>query len=320
LEIIRILVVNIEDMPQDLLKSMKKNASDTVSVGNARLKAYQDSLNIYNKSNKLQKDLKARLTLPWSELKKYNSLDDIVKRNEKLKKNKIKPIGETSPYYVKDDDGKYASHPKHTNKTIPVYKKPTKPENTPEVVTSESDPRLKKYQDSLTAYNKSNDLYKQLLKQGKEGNQGIREQVRDKMALEEVNYRGNVGMPFSYEGIKPDYVLGTRTPKENKGYLPHYKKPVQPIKYQKSEDIQSTPLSLMKKPEVIVKKQNNYDEGESIMLRMPDRLGGGGGAFIGTKKKDGTVEYVKPEDFKRMGVPPYGQEFILNQLAKKDEK
>ncbi len=100
------------------------------------------------------------------------------------------------------------------------------------VVNDPNDPRLKKYQDSLTAYNKSNNLYKQLLKQGKEGNEGIREQVKDKMSLKEVNYRGSVGMPYSFEGIKPDYVLGTRTPKENRGYLPHYKQPTQPVKYE----------------------------------------------------------------------------------------
>ena len=100
------------------------------------------------------------------------------------------------------------------------------------IVNDPNDPRLKAYQDSLTAYNKSNDLYKQLLKQGKEGNQGIKEQVKDKMSLKEVNYRGNVGMPYSFEGIKPDYVLGTRTPGENRGYLPHYKKPIQPVEYQ----------------------------------------------------------------------------------------
>jgi hypothetical protein len=100
------------------------------------------------------------------------------------------------------------------------------------VVNDPKDSRLKAYQDSLTAYNKSNDLYKQLLKQGKEGNQGIKEQVKDKMSLKEVDYRGSVGMPYSFEGIKPDYVLGTRTPGENRGYLPHYKKPIQPVEYQ----------------------------------------------------------------------------------------
>jgi hypothetical protein len=100
------------------------------------------------------------------------------------------------------------------------------------IVNDPKDPRLKKYQDSLTAYNKSNNLYKQLLKQGKEGNQGIKEQVRDKMSLKEVNYRGSVGMPYSFEGIKPDYVLGTRASTENRGYLPHYKKPTQLVEYQ----------------------------------------------------------------------------------------
>ena len=107
---------------------MKKNASD--SKDDTRLKKYQDSLTVYNKGIKLQKDLKTKLAQPWSELKKYNSLDDIMKRKEELKKNKIKPIGETSVYYVKDDDGGYASHPKYTNQTMPVYKKPTQPVKT----------------------------------------------------------------------------------------------------------------------------------------------------------------------------------------------
>lgn len=42
-------------MPQDLLKSMKKNANDTVFVASkddTRLKKYQDSLKLYNKNKK----------------------------------------------------------------------------------------------------------------------------------------------------------------------------------------------------------------------------------------------------------------------------
>ena len=103
--------------------------------------------------------------------------------------------------------------------------------------------------------------------------------------------------------------------------IPVYKKPVQPVKYQKLEDMpiesvkKDTLLSLMKKPEITVKKQNNY-EGEDVMLPVPF---GGGSSFIGVKKKDGNVEYVKPEDFKRMGVPAYAQEFILKQLAKNEK-
>ena len=36
----------------------------------------------------------------------------------------------------------------------------------------------------------------------------------------------------------------------------------------------------------------------------------GGAGMVGFKKKDGTIEYIKPEDYKRMGVPKYGQDYI----------
>jgi hypothetical protein len=48
-------------------------------------------------------------------------------------------------------------------------------------------------------------------------------------------------------------------------------------------------------------------EGESVMAQTP---GGGGGALVGVRKKDGTVEYIRPEDYQRMGVPKYGQDYI----------
>jgi hypothetical protein len=56
----------------------------------------------------------------------------------------------------------------------------------------------------------------------------------------------------------------------------------------------------------------NYDDGDYIMAPTP---GGGGGAMVGVKKKDGTIEYVKPEDYKRMGVPDYGKEYIRNAIG-----
>lgn len=112
-------------MPQDLLKSMKKNATDT-SVDNTRLKAYQDSLNLYNKSNKLQKDLKTKLAQPWSKLKNDDSFQNIINRSDELKKNKIKPISEL-PYGFKNEKNEAVSHPKFTYGSVPVYKKPTQP-------------------------------------------------------------------------------------------------------------------------------------------------------------------------------------------------
>lgn len=51
-----------------------------------------------------------------------------------------------------------------------------------------------------------------------------------------------------------------------------------------------------------------YDDGvEDIMAPTPY---GGGSAFVGIKKKDGTVQYVQPEDYQRMGVPGYGVQYI----------
>ena len=56
-------------------------------------------------------------------------------------------------------------------------------------------------------------------------------------------------------------------------------------------------------------------EGEYVMAPTP---GGGGGAMVGVKKKDGTIEYVKPEDYQRMGVPKYGQDYIKSKQKMKD--
>ena len=202
-----------------------------------RLKAYQDSLNLYNKSNKLQQYLKEKNKKPYSELRNASySLFDLMHDSYTLQKNKIKPVDKLT-YGFEDVPG------------------------------MEQVPHTK------------------VLSVGKG--------VDDKLLIN--------GKPASF------------------GSVPIYKKPVQPIKYEKRKGIVKedtpSPLSLMKKPEIVVKKQNNY-EGEDIMLPVPF---GGGSSFIGVKKKDGNVEYVKPEDFKRMGVPAYAQEFILKQLAKNEK-
>jgi hypothetical protein len=56
-------------------------------------------------------------------------------------------------------------------------------------------------------------------------------------------------------------------------------------------------------------------EGESVMAQTPY---GGGAAMVGVKKKDGTVEYIRPEDYQRMGVPKYGQDYIKSKQKMKD--
>jgi hypothetical protein len=73
--------------------------------------------------------------------------------------------------------------------------------------------------------------------------------------------------------------------------------------------VQKPVVTPIQQPTPQPKPLYNYDDedAERIFAPVPS---GGGGAFVGIKKKDGTIEYVKPEDYKRMGVPNYGQEYI----------
>jgi hypothetical protein len=56
-------------------------------------------------------------------------------------------------------------------------------------------------------------------------------------------------------------------------------------------------------------------EGEQVMAPVPS---GGGAAMVGVKKKDGTIEYIKPEDYQRMSVPKYGQDYIKSKQKMQD--
>jgi probable phosphoglycerate mutase len=73
--------------------------------------------------------------------------------------------------------------------------------------------------------------------------------------------------------------------------------------------VQKPVVTPIQQPTPQPKSLYNYDaeDSERIFAPVPS---GGGGAFVGIKKKDGTIQYVKPEDYKRMGVPNYGQEYI----------
>jgi len=141
-------------MPQDLLKSMKKNKGNTrdlptvtvMSKADPRLKAYQDSLNLYNKSNKLQQYLKEKNKKPYSELRNASySLFDLMHDSYTLQKNKIKPVDKLT-YGFEDVPGmEQVPHTKVLSVgkgvddkllingkpasfgSVPIYKKPVQP-------------------------------------------------------------------------------------------------------------------------------------------------------------------------------------------------
>ena len=141
-------------MPQEPLKSMKKNKGNTrdlptvtvTSKLDPRLKAYQDSLNLYNKSNKLQQYLKEKNKKPYSELRNASySLFDLMHDSYTLQKNKIKPVDKLT-YGFEDVPGmEQVPHTKVLSVgkgvddkllingkpasfgSVPIYKKPVQP-------------------------------------------------------------------------------------------------------------------------------------------------------------------------------------------------
>jgi hypothetical protein len=264
-------------MPQDLLKSMKSD-----------LPTQEDSLALYNNSKKVQEYYKKYKNLVNSYNTKennptvfFNGLDNAFNNFKKINSDKKKG-GVTIP--VGNNIKTMLNIPESVYRNVIDKNKFLQRERTNYILDTRAPMQL--YDKRIVPTQKSDFENKN---------------------RNDVMY-GDIVDIDTYDPIliKPVNML---TPEE---------KIIRQKRYGKDSGLPqpSTPLSLMKKPEIVVQKQNNYDEGESIMLPIPAKLGGGGSAFIGIKKKDGSVEYVKPEDFKRMGVPPYGQEFILNQLAK----
>ena len=60
---------------------------------------------------------------------------------------------------------------------------------------------------------------------------------------------------------------------------------------------------------IITSKPNASDDDPYFMAQVPS---GGGASAVGWLRKDGTVDYFKPEDYNKYGVPGYGKDFIKN--------
>jgi len=139
-------------------------------------------------------------------------------------------------------------------------------------------------------------------------------------------YPGGEVMVYDYDPIliKP---VNSLTPEERALRIKKYGKK-SGIKETVSKPIQKpvskptqTPQPKPELPQVVAKQPTPQQptpqpkplyeyEGEQVMAQTPY---GGGAAMVGVKKKDGTVEYIKPEDYQRMGVPKYGQDYIKSK-------
>lgn len=99
--------------------------------------------------------------------------------------------------------------------------------------------------------------------------------------------------------------------------VPIYKKPIQPVKYKKSEpkkEIKKTEPLKKEQTKTVEKKQNTY---EGSPVYSPGAGSGMPSALVGFMGKGGDTTYIKPEDYERFAVPKYGKAFIESKSKKK---
>jgi hypothetical protein len=242
------------------------------SKADPRLKKYQDSLNLYNASVEMGKDVAQNLS------KGYHRMD-----LEEVKK------GNTTK---KEADRRYKSNLKYYNEALvdPITKG-TKPK-------FGGISKYIKVSDKLLQANE--DFYKEGLKTNK-FDYGMSAGTKEEYESVLKNYKKIKSLN---KNIKPISIL------ENAELptIPVYKKPVQPVKYEEKAKEAIFPTIVLKESDHhdIKIDRYSYDDGEPIMHNSWS----GGSEFVGVKKKDGTVQYVKPEDYKRMGVSKIGQKYI----------
>ena len=234
---------------------------------------------------------------------------------------------------------------------VTEYPVAQKGKRVPITVSDINDPRLRAYQDSLSAYNAAKRAWEARAKSlplpdllgGDLPYETISESIFNKKLTEaekEKQYSPKTFKDYKYYKNNPYWkvtqpaldmmnravrsakvfpeknigVAGVEDLGQDLRYLPFYKKPVQPVVYKKPEPKQE----VVKKPEPVVEKKaplTDYFQGTPIYAPTPYH-GSGAGAFVGYRTPQGDTVFVKPEDYERMGVPKYGREFIESKTKK----
>lgn len=153
------------------------------------------------------------------------------------------------------------------------------------------DKRLRAYQDSLSLYNKTQQVknynYKPLTKD-------IAKKIGQK-------YQPNLGYRPREDG-QYDVV-----------FIPPVVKPKQEVV--KKQEPTQPPVIQKEQPKPIERKQNIY---EGSPVYSPGAGSGGPSALIGFLGQKGDTTYIKPEDYERFAVPKYGKEFIESRKKQRN--
>jgi hypothetical protein len=194
----------------------------------------------------------------------------------------------------------------------------SKPASDTLFVSSPKDKRLKSYQDSLGLYNKTKDI--QNPKYYKDGSPSWYTWKGNRESVDRFMKKNNIDMNYEYYRTNkfPGKIQPVKTGDFGEGMAyPIYKKPVQPVKYKKSEPKQPEPKKEepAKKNEIkpVEKKQNVY---EGTPVYSPGAGSGMPSALVGFMSKSGDTTYIKSEDYERFAVPEYGKRFIQSKINK----
>jgi len=247
------------------------------SKADPRLKAYQDSLNLYNASINMGKKGAEALAKDYYK----NDLEEVKKGNTTKA----------------EADRRYKSNLEFYNQVLV------------DPITKGTKPRF----GGLYKYDKNADdrivIEEDIL------NKGMHNYLTDNDRIEKGYYKQTLESYKDFKKlnkkIKPIKYLGHA----ELFPIPVYKKPVQPVKYQKPEPAPVVAQQPTRQQPAPQPKPLYEYEGEQVMVPVPS---GGGGSMVGVKKKDGTIEYIKPEDYQRMGVPKYGQDYIKSKQKMKE--
>lgn len=257
----------------------------TNNPNDPRIRAYQDSLNLYNSEKIALGAINKFIDYQGNDKGIANNLlkkvYETTDRNSQTPKNKAQRVYEAKGTYklgINPVTGYYVNSFKKPVQPV-VYQKPQPKtqERAPIVVTNPNDPRLKAYNDSLSAYNLTQTRLKQALNKGEISDGrgknipvysvAERQYLDRKRAIEtDFEKYKKMGLNLTKKDIEDeykqiDYKKG-QVRDDAVGYyrfkhkndagsytLADYKKPVQPVVYKKEEKLlkrNTTPQALIK--------------------------------------------------------------------------
>ena len=286
--------------------NIKKEPIYVDNPNDPRLRAYNDSLNLYNSYKNVKKAYEDRgyeTHYPASE-RWVNVM------NEELKKplpNKIAGYkNDDETFYVREINPSGGGYYANTKIPMQLYNPNIRPKGMQIAQsTREEDSWDKKSEKSIP---------KHILIDKNKIKKSIKEKSNEGFFKSLVSGNATDALPFwDYSNVEPkqEVILNPPVPKKPKPQPLKKKSTPQPT----PQPIQEQPVKTVEQPKPVERKQNVY-EGTPVYSAT---VGSGGpSALVGFANQKGDTTFIKPEDYERFGVPKYGKEFIQNRKKQRN--